>query len=103
MKLHFSILTTAEYCLETTQQLEEKLREKTDKYYAEKINLSQEQDIFHKYVLHIYSVYHTYEHLFILVFCKNCIIYDPFFHFQALYRIAYNCLFKIWSLHANQR
>ncbi|XP_014210535.1 vacuolar protein sorting-associated protein 53 homolog [Copidosoma floridanum] len=41
------ILTTAEYCLETTQQLEEKLRLKTDKIYADKINLSQEQDIFH--------------------------------------------------------
>lgn len=40
------ILTTAEYCLETTQQLEEKLREKTDKCYAKRINLSQEQDIF---------------------------------------------------------
>ncbi|XP_043255930.1 vacuolar protein sorting-associated protein 53 homolog [Colletes gigas] len=44
------ILTTAEYCLETTQQLEEKLREKTDKCYAEKINLSQEQDIFHNVI-----------------------------------------------------
>ncbi|KAL7305980.1 hypothetical protein TKK_0001450 [Trichogramma kaykai] len=41
------ILTTAEYCLETTQQLEEKLRLKTDKMYADRINLSQEQDIFH--------------------------------------------------------
>ncbi|XP_076231687.1 vacuolar protein sorting 53 isoform X1 [Calliopsis andreniformis] len=44
------ILTTAEYCLETTQQLEEKLREKTDKCYAEKIKLSQEQDIFHNVI-----------------------------------------------------
>ncbi|XP_033212020.1 vacuolar protein sorting-associated protein 53 homolog isoform X2 [Belonocnema kinseyi] len=44
------ILTTAEYCLETTQQLEEKLREKTDNSYAEKINLSQEQDIFHNVI-----------------------------------------------------
>lgn len=52
--MHFSILTTAEYCLEITQQLEEKLREKTDKCYAEKINLSQEQDIFHKYVFYIF-------------------------------------------------
>ncbi|KAJ8667632.1 hypothetical protein QAD02_009295 [Eretmocerus hayati] len=41
------ILTTAEYCLETTQQLEEKLKLKTDIIYADKINLSQEQDIFH--------------------------------------------------------
>ncbi|KAK0081657.1 hypothetical protein PV325_011819 [Microctonus aethiopoides] len=44
------ILTTAEYCLETTQQLEEKLREKTDKCYNDKINLSQEQDIFHNVI-----------------------------------------------------
>lgn len=44
-----SILTTAEYCLETTQQLEEKLREKTNSHFSEKINLSHEQDIFHRY------------------------------------------------------
>ncbi|XP_063986761.1 vacuolar protein sorting-associated protein 53 homolog isoform X2 [Diachasmimorpha longicaudata] len=44
------ILTTAEYCLETTQQLEEKLKEKTDKSFADKINLSQEQDIFHNVI-----------------------------------------------------
>ncbi|XP_012253433.2 vacuolar protein sorting-associated protein 53 homolog [Athalia rosae] len=44
------ILTTAEYCLETTQQLEEKLREKTDANFSEKINLSQEQDIFHSVI-----------------------------------------------------
>lgn len=47
----FSILTSAEYCLETTQQLEEKLKEKIDPTLADKINLSQEQDIFHKWVL----------------------------------------------------
>lgn len=61
-KLFFSILTTAEYCLETTQQLEEKLREKTDKCYSEKINLSQEQDIFHKYIL-IYISFSSYRYL----------------------------------------
>ncbi|XP_015124851.1 vacuolar protein sorting-associated protein 53 homolog [Diachasma alloeum] len=44
------ILTTAEYCLETTQQLEEKLKEKTDKAFSDKINLSQEQDIFHNVI-----------------------------------------------------
>ncbi|KAF7990155.1 hypothetical protein HCN44_009890 [Aphidius gifuensis] len=44
------ILTTAEYCLETTQQLEEKLKEKIDKLYAEKINLTQEQDLFHNVI-----------------------------------------------------
>lgn len=42
------ILTTAEYCLETTQQLAEKLKEKTDPGLAEQINLSQEQDNFHR-------------------------------------------------------
>ncbi|KAL1129412.1 hypothetical protein AAG570_013939 [Ranatra chinensis] len=41
------ILTTAEYCLETTQQLEEKLKEKIDRDLSDKIKLSQEQDIFH--------------------------------------------------------
>ncbi|XP_044738076.1 vacuolar protein sorting-associated protein 53 homolog [Chrysoperla carnea] len=41
------ILQTAEYCLETTQQLEEKLKEKIDSAYKDQINLSQEQDIFH--------------------------------------------------------
>ncbi|PSN33185.1 putative ATP-dependent RNA helicase kurz [Blattella germanica] len=42
-----SILTTSEYCLETTQQLEEKLKEKVNPQLADKINLSQEQDMFH--------------------------------------------------------
>jgi hypothetical protein len=46
--LPVSILITAEYCLETTQQLEEKLKEKVDPHLADKINLSQEQDMFHK-------------------------------------------------------
>ncbi|XP_069683523.1 vacuolar protein sorting-associated protein 53 homolog [Periplaneta americana] len=45
-----SILTTAEYCLETTQQLEEKLKEKVDPHLADKINLSQEQDMFHNVI-----------------------------------------------------
>lgn len=44
----YSILTTAEYCLETTQQLEEKLKEKVETSLVSKINLSQEQDIFHR-------------------------------------------------------
>nr|XP_018910768.1 PREDICTED: vacuolar protein sorting-associated protein 53 homolog [Bemisia tabaci] len=44
------ILTSAEYCLETTQQLEEKLKEKIDPTLADKINLSQEQDIFHNVI-----------------------------------------------------
>lgn len=53
----FSILTTAEYCLETTQQLEGKLREKTDKCYSDKIVLLQEQDNFHKYIFYLSSIF----------------------------------------------
>ena len=45
-----SILCTAEYCMETTQQLEEKLREKVDPALSPNIDLSSEQDMFHKYV-----------------------------------------------------
>jgi len=44
-----SILCTAEYCMETTQQLEEKLKEKVDRELVDKIDLQAEQDIFHKY------------------------------------------------------
>ena len=43
-----SILCTAEYCMETSQQLEEKLKEKVDKELASKIDLNGEQDLFHK-------------------------------------------------------
>ena len=43
-----SILCTAEYCMETTQQLEEKLREKVDPALSPNIDLSSEQDMFHK-------------------------------------------------------
>lgn len=42
------ILTTAEYCVETVEQLEAKLKEKCDKSYADKIDLSDEKDIFHR-------------------------------------------------------
>lgn len=42
------ILTTAEYCLETVDQLEAKLKEKCDDAYADKIDLSDEKDIFHR-------------------------------------------------------
>lgn len=42
------ILTTAEYCLETTQQLGEKLKEKIEPSLADQIDLSKEQDKFHK-------------------------------------------------------
>lgn len=46
------ILTTAEYCLETVQQLEEKLKEKIDPSFAENIDLSDEKDIFHRVISH---------------------------------------------------
>ncbi|XP_078535998.1 vacuolar protein sorting-associated protein 53 homolog isoform X1 [Lissotriton helveticus] len=41
-----SILSTAEYCLATTQQLEEKLKEKVDVTLVERINLTGEMDTF---------------------------------------------------------
>ncbi|KAM4699601.1 vacuolar protein sorting-associated protein 53 homolog [Discoglossus pictus] len=41
-----SILSTAEYCLATTQQLEEKLKEKVDITLTERINLTGEMDTF---------------------------------------------------------
>lgn len=44
------ILSTAEYCLETTQQLGDKLKEKVDSSLGEKINLSNEQDMFHNVI-----------------------------------------------------
>ncbi|XP_076254761.1 vacuolar protein sorting 53 [Rhynchophorus ferrugineus] len=44
------ILTTAEYCLETTQQLQDKLKEKIDPTLADQIDLSKEQDQFHKVI-----------------------------------------------------
>lgn len=45
-----SILTTAEYCLETTQQLKEKLKEKVDPSLADKIDLSGEEDVFNSVI-----------------------------------------------------
>ncbi|KAK7803800.1 hypothetical protein U0070_001762 [Myodes glareolus] len=45
-----SILSTAEYCLATTQQLEEKLKEKVDVSLTERINLTGEMDTFSTYV-----------------------------------------------------
>ncbi|GJQ81321.1 hypothetical protein Trydic_g20533 [Trypoxylus dichotomus] len=44
------ILTTAEYCQETTKQLAEKLKEKIDPPFADQIDLSQEQDDFHSVI-----------------------------------------------------
>ncbi|XP_074604263.1 vacuolar protein sorting 53 [Brevipalpus obovatus] len=46
-----SILLTANYCLETVQQLEKKLREKVDKKFVEQINMNTEQDLFHRIIL----------------------------------------------------
>ena len=43
-----SVLCTAEYCMETTQQLEEKLKEKVNCDLVDKIDLRVEQDYFHK-------------------------------------------------------
>ncbi|KAK2148029.1 hypothetical protein LSH36_520g01045 [Paralvinella palmiformis] len=45
-----SILCTAEYCMETTQQLEDKLKEKVDHEFSDKINLGAEQDMFHNVI-----------------------------------------------------
>ena len=43
------VMCTSEYCMETSQQLEEKLKEKTDQKLSSQISLSAEQDIFHGY------------------------------------------------------
>lgn len=45
-----SILCTAEYCMETTQQLESKLKEKVDPPLAAQIDLNTEQDLFHNVI-----------------------------------------------------
>lgn len=44
------ILTTAEYCLETVQQLEDKLKEKIDSSFADTIDLGDEKDVFHRVI-----------------------------------------------------
>lgn len=43
-----SILLTSNYCLETVQQLEKKLREKVDQKLVDRISMSTEQDLFHR-------------------------------------------------------
>ncbi|XP_071945841.1 vacuolar protein sorting-associated protein 53 homolog [Antedon mediterranea] len=45
-----SILCTAEYCLETTQQLEGKLREKINTDLRNKVDLTNEVDLFHNVI-----------------------------------------------------
>ena len=43
-----SVLCTADYCLDTTQQLEAKLREKIDAPLSDKIDFTSEQEGFHR-------------------------------------------------------
>ncbi len=43
-----SLLCTADYCLETTQQLDAKLKEKIDQSLKDKINFAQEEECFRK-------------------------------------------------------
>ncbi|XP_026736412.1 vacuolar protein sorting-associated protein 53 homolog [Trichoplusia ni] len=45
-----SVITTAEYCLETTIHLEQKLKEKVSPGLADKIDMTPEQDLFHKII-----------------------------------------------------
>eukprot|EP00111_Clytia_hemisphaerica_P017186 TCONS_00050876-protein len=44
------ILTTSEYCQETTQQLQDKLKEKVNPDLVEKIDLNNEQDLLHSVI-----------------------------------------------------
>ncbi|TDG46577.1 hypothetical protein AWZ03_007015 [Drosophila navojoa] len=44
------VLTTGEYCLETVQQLEDKLKEKVTPAYVSKIDMSEEKDVFHRII-----------------------------------------------------
>ncbi|KAH8377947.1 hypothetical protein KR093_008046 [Drosophila rubida] len=44
------VLTTGEYCLETVQQLEDKLKEKVTAAYMSKIDMSEEKDVFHRII-----------------------------------------------------
>ncbi|XP_077995725.1 vacuolar protein sorting-associated protein 53 homolog [Glandiceps talaboti] len=44
------ILCTADYCLETTQQLEDKLKEKVDASLADRIDLRKEMDVYHNVI-----------------------------------------------------
>ncbi|KAK9876119.1 hypothetical protein WA026_011236 [Henosepilachna vigintioctopunctata] len=44
------ILTTAEYCLETTQQLSDKLKQKIESHLVNQVDFSKEMDNFHKVI-----------------------------------------------------
>lgn len=60
-----SIILTASYCLETTQQLEKKIQEKIDQSLTDKINMSMECDLFHGIAINcIQLLVHSIE--------KNC-------------------------------
>ncbi|EDQ87874.1 uncharacterized protein MONBRDRAFT_26906 [Monosiga brevicollis MX1] len=45
-----SLLNTADYCQDTTRQLEEKLEEKLDEPFKEKLDLKEEQDAFYELI-----------------------------------------------------
>jgi len=60
--------------METTQQLEEKLKEKVDKELVEKIDLSVELDLFHKYVRQTLDLSRLY--CSIILICRQC-LYEP--------------------------
>lgn len=60
------VLTTAEYCLETVQQLEDKLKEKISTAYANKIDMSEEKDVFHRLVANINFVLKSLRFNFII-------------------------------------
>ncbi|EGD75791.1 hypothetical protein PTSG_07909 [Salpingoeca rosetta] len=45
-----SILNTADYCLQTTEQLEAKMKEKLDAPFNEQVNLTEEQDKFNEVI-----------------------------------------------------
>ncbi|KAF6029073.1 VPS53 [Bugula neritina] len=46
------VMCTSEYCMETSLQLQEKLKEKTDEKLLPQISLSAEQDLFHGVITH---------------------------------------------------
>lgn len=45
-----SVIVTAEYIIETTQQLESKLKQKVNQALVDRINMSAEQDIYHNVI-----------------------------------------------------
>jgi len=51
-----TFLVTAEYCLDTSQQLQEKLKQKVDPEFTEEINLSGELDMFHSAISNCLSL-----------------------------------------------